>query len=79
MNTCSSCGAKILWAKTPSWRTIPIDAEPSPEGNIRLGGEPGNRYATILSGEQAASVRGFGEKLYVTHFATCPNAAKHRQ
>ena len=79
MARCRSCDAKIRWARTSSGKAMPLDPEPTPEGNIQL---------CIVGGEEIAAVLGAGDRaaaqleqipLYVSHFATCPNAAEHRK
>jgi hypothetical protein len=71
---CNSCGAPILWAITSTGKRMPVDAEPSPVGNVLL---------IVRSGEEPrAEVVPRGTKsnlLRVSHFATCPNSAKHRK
>lgn len=70
MSTCKSCGARIIWAPTPAGKHIPVDADPTPDGNIELrdGIAHVNQQANLL-----------GEARYVTHFATCPQADEHRR
>jgi hypothetical protein len=70
MAECRSCGAPITWAITDKRRRIPLDPEPNPAGNIRLD----LTHAHILTkGETYYGPR------YMSHFATCPNAAQHRK
>lgn len=33
---CASCGAPITWAITPAGKRMPVDAEPTPNGNVEL-------------------------------------------
>lgn len=72
---CRSCGAAIIWAKTPAGKTMPIDAEPTPYGNIAL--VPAG--AIVLTKDLADQGRRIGSKLYRSHFVSCPHAAKHRK
>lgn len=78
---CRSCGAAITWARTSAGRSMPIDAEPCADGNIVLS-EPVDPdapvIAMILTAEQVRQPS-LGEPRYVSHFATCPNAARHRR
>lgn len=71
--TCSSCHAPILWARTAMGRAIPIDPEPVAGGNLALrdGSPPLALYLT--AGEPVPA------KTYRTHFASCPNGARHRK
>ncbi len=71
-DTCRSCGASIMWAVTSKGRKpIPLNPEPVEGGNIVL-----HRGLAII--EKNGERFGDGEPHYVSHFATCPNAAKHR-
>jgi len=69
---CRSCGAAIIWAKTAGGSSVPLDAEPVPNGNIVL------RSDGIAVYLKAADARPTGG-CFVSHFATCPNAAQHRK
>jgi hypothetical protein len=65
---------------------MPVDAEPSPAGNVQLYRRPnGEVYAKVLGQEAAQNVRAAAEVLKATHtlrtshFATCAQAAQHRK
>lgn len=76
MNSCSSCHAPIIWAKTQKGKPMPLDAEPSEKGNIVLT----DGVAVYLTKEALAHVPPApGERRYVSHFATCVDAAKFRR
>jgi hypothetical protein len=62
---CRSCSAWLIFAKTPQGKTLPVDAVPQK----RVVLEPD------ASGTPIARV----VDTYVSHFATCPNAAQHRK
>lgn len=71
MSRCRSCGAPILWATTLNSRSIPLDVDPVaeiPRGAFRLVGT----QSPTAEGVDAGPV-------YVSHFATCPNADDHRK
>ena len=77
--TCSSCGARILWATTTTGKAMPIDVVPPGDGNVRLvkGGAPsGGLLAEVLTTDQREAHKG---TLYVSHFVTCPQAKEHRR
>jgi hypothetical protein len=76
MSTCSSCGAAILWTQTSTGRAMPVDAEPSEKGNIYLQREPGPPIIAIYVSNK---VPHDFKPLYLSHFATCPDAKKHRR
>ena len=75
---CRSCGELILWillgSKDPEKpaRPHPVDAVPKLDGNIQLRTEGSKRVGRIIP-------RVDGGRLYVSHFATCPNARAHRK
>jgi hypothetical protein len=75
MPNCSSCHAEILWKKTDRGKSIPLDKEPVEDGNIRINGA----HADVLSALELTAAREDGELLHKSHFATCPNARKHRK
>lgn len=60
-------------------RTIPLDAEPSPKGNVQIGVVGGEVLAIVVNAEDAAACQIQGMPLYLSHFATCPNASDHRK
>ncbi len=65
---CGSCKANILWAVTPQDKRIPLDAKPEKRFVItRPEDNPGRLGGALMV------------DAYLTHFATCPNAAAHRK
>lgn len=76
---CDSCGLPIFWAMstTDGGRRIPIDERPVADGNVIVTGNPRSLAdrttltATVLGPLEALMHDG---ELYVTHFATCPDA-----
>lgn len=68
--SCSSCGKSVLWVATQRGKTMPVNAAPDPAGNIVIKGE---ETIVVATGQMAPWPR------YVSHFATCPAAAKHRK
>lgn len=69
MANCKSCQAPIRWELTVTGRNIPLDAEPVLNGNLIF--DENGRIVTV---EPRAS-----KLAYISHFATCPQAAKHRK
>jgi len=57
-------------AKSDGKKTMPVDAQPSAAGTVRIDPETG--FAHVLGIEAP-------EPRYVTHFATCPKAARFRK
>lgn len=76
---CESCAAPIVWAKTDRGERMPVDADPSPTGNVLLTGAPPHRLAGVLNQNQAAGARDAGQRLHLSHFASCPMAGAHRR
>lgn len=81
---CKSCQARVVWVITTRGKAMPIDADQVPTGNIRLTGRTrADRYgrsAPEVEYTEASSLftEEVDEPRYVSHFATCPNAAEHR-
>lgn len=69
MTRCRSCGAPIVWAVTAAGKRMPLDAEPV----YAIGSG-----VVSLNGDEVAVVER-PRPLYVSHFATCPNADQHRR
>lgn len=77
LGKCRSCGAAILWVTMePSGKKNPLDAEPSPNGNI-VASEGGK--GMVVKGDQLLQLREAGSPLYLSHFASCSGAAQHRK
>lgn len=82
---CRSCKAPMLWVTLPSGKRNPLDAEPSPDGNILLlelqdrGGRPWRLATVVQNDDLLAEARELGVPLYRSHFATCPDAEEHRR
>lgn len=74
---CRSCGARILWRRSRlTRRRHPIDVEPHPDGNIRV---IDASWCDVLVRERRnAQGSEMAERLHLSHFATCPNAERHR-
>jgi hypothetical protein len=68
---CSSCKATIIFVKTPACKIMPLDYEPVPAGT------PG--AFTVIDGLAYSAKAAPGESVYrMPHWATCPNADRHR-
>lgn len=90
LSRCRTCDAPIVWTITSNGKRMPIDAEPvvAPRG-FRIDEElldeaqqgfnddelrPGKELVATFTATPAP-----GEKLYLSHFATCPDADEHRR
>lgn len=74
MITCKSCGRPIIWARTESGKAMPLDAQPVDAAKVE---------GTCILDQGVARFGAIdtapGVPHYVSHFATCPNAAAHRK
>lgn len=70
---CRSCSAAIAWATTPTGKSMPVDVEPVDGGNVVITDGPQGLYAVVVGSHEIK------QPAYVSHFATCPNAAAHRK
>lgn len=83
MTVCRSCGQEIRWVVMASTgKRMPLDPDPNFEkGNVAFieGGEHDSKAMTLGGPilDQARATQ--KDALYVSHFATCPQAAKHRR
>lgn len=64
---CTSCGAEILWTITAKGARMPVDAKPTGK-------------AVVLRTNPVDALTPFSRVVdtFVSHFATCPNASRHR-
>jgi len=68
-----------VWAETTTGKRMPVDAEPSVNGNVELIEDAGGTTALVLRNDEVEAARRRGAMLYLSHFATCPNAKRHRR
>jgi len=78
MNTvCRSCKAPILWATTKNGESIPLDPDPTPDGNLIL---MASGVALVRAKTDQSTLPGFDDApRYVSHFSTCPQADEWRK
>jgi hypothetical protein len=74
LDNCRSCSAPIVWIKLTGGRRMPIDPDPVEGGNIRAWPERGTGEVLSATGIEQAD-----GPLYVSHFATCPQAGEWRR
>jgi len=65
MSRCNSCGAEIIWAKTPGNKDMPLDAK--------------SETRWLVEGGAGTPVTCKPIQVRVSHFSTCPNADQHRR
>lgn len=75
-----TCQAPIIWARTKTGKLMPVDAEPSPDGNVRVFEVQGNVHARVVTDEEAERMRRdpLAVPLRTSHFVTCQRAADWR-
>lgn len=74
-DTCDGCGAPIIWASTNRGEKMPVDEQPSTDGNVllrMLGGKP---HAEVVRNPAKL----FGKVARKSHFASCPVASQFRR
>jgi hypothetical protein len=79
MSNCRSCGAEVIWTSTRGGKTMPVDAEPHPDGTVALTYDPlhdGIVVAEVLGPLEAMAS---DDPLHRSHFATCPHADDWRR
>ncbi len=87
IDRCASCDAEIIWAKSVTGKSMPVDPEPIEGGNIVLvrndsDEPPTARYegpARQAYLKKLAERRRDVSKLFVSHFTSCPDAEKWRK
>lgn len=74
---CDSCGARIRWVHTSTGKAMPVDDLPTEDGNVVLVKPDGGPLVArvITKGEHVDALTA----RFKSHFATCPDAAKHRR
>ena len=80
--TCRTCKAHIIWIQTKAGRNMPVNPELIPYKNPE-GGSKGKEKLVLTDGTVVSVDRATKEEAdgagYISHFATCPGAAKHRR
>lgn len=65
ITACRSCGASVFWVKSTLGKNMPLNATPE------------RRFVIVTSPDGVSYAQ--QQDTYVSHFATCPDAAKWRQ
>lgn len=65
---CSSCQAEILWTVTENGKRMPVDAKPI-----------GKVTVLVRNPENAETPISKQREHFISHFATCPHAQRHRK
>lgn len=76
MARCSTCDAPVIWAKFgATGKRVPLDVAPRADGNLTTTGADRDGTPLVVMAGEATPIT----ERYTTHFATCPDAAKHRR
>lgn len=78
MSACRSCGAAVTWCVTEAGKSMPVDAAPTPGGNLVIR-RSGPALVAVVVSPLLESNEERAEPHYTSHFATCPNADAHRR
>jgi hypothetical protein len=73
---CRSCQAPVVFVRTAASggaKSMPLDVEPTDAGNVWLN----EKGQAVVVG--AATPAPDGARMFLSHFATCPNRAEHRR
>lgn len=81
MSECRSCAASILWCLGSNGKSMPVDIEPVPEGNVMIvpDWKTGELRATVLAKKKLEAARLAGAQLHLAHFVSCPQAGDWRR
>jgi hypothetical protein len=77
IGNCRSCGARVIWAETPSGKAQPIDAEPNARGSVFLRPQDDPRQPPVV--QPLSKLAGIERRMaiaFMPHHATCPQAAQ---
>jgi hypothetical protein len=79
VSACRSCRAPIVWARTVNGKRMPVDRDPTPDGNLVLavpGVDDTEPYVTVVDPDQPMLD---DPPRYRSHYATCPDADRWRK
>jgi hypothetical protein len=82
--TCRSCGASMVWAKMGSGKPNPLDLETVDQlgvGTVAYNPATGSGRALTRDDIDSGRAATWGERgvtFHLSHFATCPNARRHK-
>lgn len=71
VSKCRACDESIVWCETAAGKRMPVDIEPVEGGNLQLTPR-GPRPPLVV----VVSDRRPGQKLHVSHFASCKKAKR---
>lgn len=62
-----------------SGKSMPLDPLPDAAGTVYVSSAGGRAIGRVMKGDDLELARKGDAPLFVSHFATCPNATKHRR
>lgn len=75
-----ACGAQVIWCTTAGGRKMPVNVDRVLGGNVVLvTGTDTTPEARVLTRDEAVRREASGSRAWVSHFSTCPAAAKRRK
>lgn len=76
---CRSCHAEVVWAVTSAGKRMPVDPQPTDDGNMILTEDDPPQALVVPTGQAALFAVGTGAHRFTSHFVTCPDADQHRR
>lgn len=78
---CRSCGQQVIWIKTVAGKNMPcnptlVTYKDQQGGKEKIVTPNGEVHSAEIVESGTPNATGIG---YISHFATCPNAARHRK
>ena len=78
---CRSCGQQVIWIKTVAGKNMPcnpalVTYKDQQGGKEKIVTPNGEVHSAEIVESGTSNATGIG---YISHFATCPNAARHRK
>jgi len=70
------CGAEIVWCRTQKGKRVPLDAEPTKDGDWLIEGPEGEPNPVAVKLPTHAEYTG---PRYVAHWVTCPDRDHFRK
>lgn len=75
LTQCRSCGAEVWWGETADGKKMPIDSSGFGGNIVVLDIEADTPLIRVMKKSEPLPP---GARRYKSHFASCPNAKRHR-
>lgn len=80
IESCTACGAPIVWASTSNGAMMPVDAEATPDGNLLLLSTVDRKWVAIVIGKATREApQAAPRERHKSHFATCTDPKRFRK